>query len=291
MIMNLAHYHCQPQAQGLHYNAVQHAELRNIAAASIAAIQASPNKDWVAKIQWSPALFNPGVARRCQQESDPVVPQHSLGGGYPELPQRYPEPGSQVMKAFGALERELGKVQVKTPIWSPTLGPASAAEAGGSKGGGSGVEGGVPEDLSSEEREELLDIIERLKYEISEVMTEINNLTLVEESKTSQRNKHIAMGPWDGRSKGLNKTVIGDYLGERDEFNIKVLQAFVELHQFAQLNLSKGTCYVLSFAIIKLNTSLNNHNVRDKPTAKRFVTMNHGINKGRDLPKELLWDL
>lgn len=49
----------------------------------------------------------------------------------------------------------------------------------------------MPEDLSLEEREELLDIrrrkkeliddIERLKYEIAEVMTEIDNLTSVEE--------------------------------------------------------------------------------------------------------------
>uniref|UniRef100_A0A670KFW3 SEC7 domain-containing protein n=1 Tax=Podarcis muralis TaxID=64176 RepID=A0A670KFW3_PODMU len=39
------------------------------------------------------------------------------------------------------------------------------------------------------------------------------------------------------KGEGLNKTVIGDYLGERDDFNIKVLQAFVELHEFADLNL------------------------------------------------------
>uniref|UniRef100_A0A8C2R642 Cytohesin 3 n=1 Tax=Capra hircus TaxID=9925 RepID=A0A8C2R642_CAPHI len=188
-------------------------------------------------------------------------------------------------------------------------------------------------------------------------MTEIDNLTSVEESKTTQRNKQIAMGrkkfnmdPKKGiqfliendllqsspedvaqflyKGEGLNKTVIGDYLGERDEFNIKVLQAFVELHEFADLNLvqalrqflwsfrlpgeaqkidrmmeafaaryclcnpgvfqSTDTCYVLSFAIIMLNTSLHNHNVRDKPTAERFVTMNRGINEGGDLPEELL---
>ncbi|KAM4820488.1 cytohesin-3 isoform 1-T1 [Thomomys bottae] len=228
----------------------------------------------------------------------------------------------------------------------------------------------LPEDLSLEEREELLDIrrrkkeliddIERLKYEIAEVMTEIDNLTSVEESKTTQRNKQIAMGrkkfnmdPKKGiqfliendllqsspedvaqflyKGEGLNKTVIGDYLGERDEFNIKVLQAFVELHEFADLNLvqalrqflwsfrlpgeaqkidrmmeafaaryclcnpgvfqSTDTCYVLSFAIIMLNTSLHNHNVRDKPTAERFITMNRGINEGGDLPEELLRNL
>uniref|UniRef100_A0A8C9EKE3 Cytohesin 3 n=1 Tax=Pavo cristatus TaxID=9049 RepID=A0A8C9EKE3_PAVCR len=110
-----------------------------------------------------------------------------------------------------------------------------------------------------------------------------------------------------------------------------VLQAFVELHEFADLNLvqalrqflwsfrlpgeaqkidrmmeafasryclcnpgvfqSTDTCYVLSFAIIMLNTSLHNHNVRDKPTVERFISMNRGINEGGDLPEELLRNL
>uniref|UniRef100_A0A8C0B9W5 SEC7 domain-containing protein n=1 Tax=Buteo japonicus TaxID=224669 RepID=A0A8C0B9W5_9AVES len=39
------------------------------------------------------------------------------------------------------------------------------------------------------------------------------------------------------KGEGLNKTAIGDYLGERDEFNIQVLHAFVELHEFTDLNL------------------------------------------------------
>ncbi|KAL4616683.1 cytohesin-2-like, partial [Arapaima gigas] len=133
------------------------------------------------------------------------------------------------------------------------------------------------------------------------------------------------------KGEGLNKTAIGDYLGERDEFNIKVLQAFVDLHEFTDLNLvqalrqflwsfrlpgeaqkidrmmeafaqrychcnpgvfqSTDTCYVLSFAIIMLNTSLHNPNVRDKPGVDRFISMNRGINDGGDLPEELLRNL
>uniref|UniRef100_A0A4W5Q5V2 Cytohesin 3 n=1 Tax=Hucho hucho TaxID=62062 RepID=A0A4W5Q5V2_9TELE len=117
----------------------------------------------------------------------------------------------------------------------------------------------------------------------------------------------------------------------RDEFNLDVLQAFVELHEFADLNLvqalrqflwsfrlpgeaqkidrmmeafasrycgcnpgvfqSTDTCYVLSFAIIMLNTSLHNPNVRDKPPVERFISMNRGINEGGDLPEELLRNL
>ena len=37
-----------------------------------------------------------------------------------------------------------------------------------------------------------------------------------------------------------------------------------------------------------LNTSLHNPNVKDKPTAERFIAMNRGINDGGDLPEELL---
>ncbi|XP_072463507.1 cytohesin-2 isoform X2 [Notamacropus eugenii] len=133
------------------------------------------------------------------------------------------------------------------------------------------------------------------------------------------------------KGEGLNKTAIGDYLGEREELNLAVLHAFVDLHEFTDLNLvqalrqflwsfrlpgeaqkidrmmeafaqryclcnpgvfqSTDTCYVLSFAVIMLNTSLHNPNVRDKPGVERFITMNRGINDGGDLPEELLRNL
>uniref|UniRef100_A0A4W5MH34 Cytohesin 3 n=2 Tax=Hucho hucho TaxID=62062 RepID=A0A4W5MH34_9TELE len=230
------------------------------------------------------------------------------------------------------------------------------------------VAGGVqvPEDLSLEERDELsnirrrkkelLDDIERLKFEIAEVMTEIEQLTCVGESKTTQRNKQIAMGrkkfnmdpkkvclksmlhykPWPSDVIWLcylseNLTYCMFLMSPRDDFNLKVLQAFVDLHEFADLNLvqalrqflwsfrlpgeaqkidrmmeafasrycscnlgvfqSTDTCYVLSFAIIMLNTSLHNPNVRDKPPVERFISMNRGINEGGDLPEDLLRNL
>ncbi|XP_057878609.1 cytohesin-4 isoform X1 [Melospiza georgiana] len=133
------------------------------------------------------------------------------------------------------------------------------------------------------------------------------------------------------KGEGLNKTAIGDYLGGRDPTNIQILQAFVACHQFANLNLvqalrqflwsfrlpgeaqkidrmmeafanwyckcnpgvfqSTDTCYVLSFSIIMLNTSLHNPNVKDKPHFERFVSINRGIDNGGDLPEELLKNL
>nr|XP_040137737.1 cytohesin-4 [Ictidomys tridecemlineatus] len=130
------------------------------------------------------------------------------------------------------------------------------------------------------------------------------------------------------KGEGLSKTAIGTYLGERDPTNLQVLQAFVDCHEFANLNLvqalrqflwsfrlpgeaqkidrmmeafaaryclcnpgvfqSTDTCYVLSFSIIMLNTGLHNPSVRDRPPFERFVSMNRGINDGSDLPEEQL---
>nr|XP_060505799.1 cytohesin-2 [Panthera onca] len=227
-----------------------------------------------------------------------------------------------------------------------------------------------PPDLTPEERMELENIrrrkqellveIQRLREELSEAMSEVEGLEANEGSKTLQRNRKMAMGrkkfnmdPKKGiqflvenellqntpeeiarflyKGEGLNKTAIGDYLGEREELNLAVLHAFVDLHEFTDLNLvqalrqflwsfrlpgeaqkidrmmeafaqryclcnpgvfqSTDTCYVLSFAVIMLNTSLHNPNVRDKPGLERFVAMNRGINEGGDLPEELLRNL
>jgi cytohesin len=51
------------------------------------------------------------------------------------------------------------------------------------------------------------------------------------------------------------------------------------------------TCFVLSFAIIMLNTSLHNPSVREKPTLEKFISLNRSINNGKDLPRELLESL
>ncbi|XP_077380822.1 cytohesin 4b isoform X1 [Festucalex cinctus] len=204
----------------------------------------------------------------------------------------------------------------------------------------------------------LLDEIQKLKEEIDSVMAEILNFELAEteESKNMGRKqfsngkKKFNMDPKKGinylvenkllersaaciadflyKEEGLNKTAIGEFLGERDELHLQTLRAFVELHEFSDLNLvqalrqflwsfrlpgeaqkidrmmeafaarycecnanvfqSTDTCYILSFAIIMLNTSLHNPNVKDKSTLERFVCMNRGINNGRDLPADLL---
>ncbi|KAH8329026.1 hypothetical protein KR074_001876 [Drosophila pseudoananassae] len=200
----------------------------------------------------------------------------------------------------------------------------------------------------------------QIKDELCEVVTEMEALDVPEDCKHSNKDKQMSIGrkkfnmdPKKGieylvenrllrhdpqdvahflyKGEGLNKTAIGDYLGEKNDFNEDVLKAFVALHDFTNLILVQAlrqflwsfrlpgeaqkidrmmecfaqrycqlnpdiftntdTCYVLSFAIIMLNTSLHNPSVKDKPTVEQFISMNRGINNGGDLPRGLLESL
>ncbi|KAM4597874.1 cytohesin-2 [Polymixia lowei] len=206
----------------------------------------------------------------------------------------------------------------------------------------------------------LLDDIQKLRMEIDTAMTEIHDAELDEQNKNDVRNRRFLCGKkkfnmdpkkgihylvendlleWTAetvaeflyKEEGLNKTAIGNFLGEREKMHLEILKAFVDLHEFSDLNLvqalrqflwsfrlpgeaqkidrmmeafatrycdcntgvfqSTDTCYILSFAIIMLNTSLHNPNVKDKPPLERFISMNRGINNGKDLPDELLTKL
>uniref|UniRef100_A0A915BAE6 Cytohesin-1 n=3 Tax=Ascarididae TaxID=6250 RepID=A0A915BAE6_PARUN len=130
------------------------------------------------------------------------------------------------------------------------------------------------------------------------------------------------------RGEGLRKSAVGDYLGENEPFNLEVLEKFCELHDFTDLILvqalrqflwsfrlpgesqkidrmvnafakrycannpgvfsSTDTCYILCFAIVMLNTSLHNRNVKNPLTLEGFISMYRGIDEGKDVPKELL---
>lgn len=205
-----------------------------------------------------------------------------------------------------------------------------------------------------------LNSFQTLKDEMAEVTAEMEALDTGEDSKNNPKSKQMSIGrkkfnmdPKKGieylidhgllkntpddiaqflyKGEGLNKTAIGDYLGERNDFNQSVLDAFVCLHDFTDLILVQAlrqflwsfrlpgeaqkidrmmerfahrycelnpsifqhpdTCFVLSFAIIMLNTSLHNPAVKDKQTIEQFITMNRGIDNGDDLPRELLESL
>ncbi|XP_072277341.1 cytohesin-4 [Pyxicephalus adspersus] len=111
---------------------------------------------------------------------------------------------------------------------------------------------------------------------------------------------------------GLSKTAIGDYLGLRDPLNIQVLQAFVRCHDLNKLGLvealrkqhsilpvfheyfffmSTDSCYIVSFSLIILNTSLHNPSVKEKPDPQQFISIHKGVHPGGDLPTELLTEM
>ncbi|PHT41831.1 Brefeldin A-inhibited guanine nucleotide-exchange protein 4 [Capsicum baccatum] len=127
---------------------------------------------------------------------------------------------------------------------------------------------------------------------------------------------------------GLNPTIIGDYLGEREEFPLKVMHAYVDSFNFEGMDFgesiryflrgfrlpgeaqkidrimekfaeryckcnpnsftSADTAYVLAYSVIMLNTDAHNSMVKDKMTKADFIRNNRGIDDGKDLPEDYL---
>uniref|UniRef100_A0A2P2JXI4 SEC7 domain-containing protein n=4 Tax=Rhizophora mucronata TaxID=61149 RepID=A0A2P2JXI4_RHIMU len=132
-------------------------------------------------------------------------------------------------------------------------------------------------------------------------------------------------------SSGLNKTLIGDYLGEREELSLKVMHAYVDSFDFQGMEFdeairaflqgfrlpgeaqkidrimekfaeryckcnpkvftSADTAYVLAYSVIMLNTDAHNPMVKNKMSADDFIRNNRGIDDGKDLPEEYLRSL
>ncbi|KFM23662.1 Brefeldin A-inhibited guanine nucleotide-exchange protein 2 [Auxenochlorella protothecoides] len=126
----------------------------------------------------------------------------------------------------------------------------------------------------------------------------------------------------------LSKAQVGDYLGERDPFNLKVMHAYVDALDFAGLEFdmairkfldgfrlpgeaqkidrlmekfaeryvlcnpdsfrSADVAYVLAYSVIMLNTDAHNPGVKVKMTRADFLRNNRGINDGGDLPEAFM---
>ncbi|KAK7299778.1 hypothetical protein RJT34_10605 [Clitoria ternatea] len=147
------------------------------------------------------------------------------------------------------------------------------------------------------------------------------------------RNKKIGSSPEEvalflKKTGGLDETKIGDYLGEREEFSLKVMHAYVDSFNFKGIDFgeairfflqgfrlpgeaqkidrimekfaeryckcnpssfsSADTAYVLAYSVIMLNTDAHNNMVKDKMTKADFLRNNRGIDDGKDLPEEYL---
>ncbi|XP_076950340.1 brefeldin A-inhibited guanine nucleotide-exchange protein 2-like [Bidens hawaiensis] len=130
---------------------------------------------------------------------------------------------------------------------------------------------------------------------------------------------------------GLNKTLIGDYLGEREDLSLKVMHAYIDLFDFHGMEFdeaisvflrgfrlpgeaqkidrimekfaeryckcnskaftSADTAYVLAYSVIMLNTDAHNPMVINKMSADDFIKNHRGIDDGKDLPEEYLRSL
>ncbi|EHA8586918.1 Brefeldin A-inhibited guanine nucleotide-exchange protein 2 [Cocos nucifera] len=102
---------------------------------------------------------------------------------------------------------------------------------------------------------------------------------------------------------GLNKTMIGDYLGEREELPLKVMHVFVDSFDFQGMEFDEAirsflqgfrlpdTAYVLAYSVILLNTDAHNQMVKNKMSQDDFIRNNRGIDDGKDLPEEYMRSL
>ncbi|ONK80046.1 uncharacterized protein A4U43_C01F13190 [Asparagus officinalis] len=130
---------------------------------------------------------------------------------------------------------------------------------------------------------------------------------------------------------GLNKMMVGDYLGEREDLSLKVMRAYVDSFDFQDMEFdeairtflqgfrlpgeaqkidrimekfaeryckcnpkafsSADTAYVLAYSVILLNTDAHNPMVKNKMSPDDFIRNNRGIDDGKDLPEEYMRSL
>ncbi|KAF9620524.1 hypothetical protein IFM89_013145 [Coptis chinensis] len=130
---------------------------------------------------------------------------------------------------------------------------------------------------------------------------------------------------------GLDKNLVGDFLGNHDDFCVQVLHEFAGTFDFQEMNLdtalrlfletfrlpgesqkiqrvleafseryyvqsplilaNKDAALLLSYSIIMLNTDQHNVQVKKKMTEEDFIKNNRHINGGSDLPREFLSEL
>ncbi|KAI4368446.1 hypothetical protein MLD38_017003 [Melastoma candidum] len=130
---------------------------------------------------------------------------------------------------------------------------------------------------------------------------------------------------------GLDKNLVGDFLGNHDEFCVQVLHEFAWTFDFQDMSLdtalrlfletfrlpgesqkiqrvleafseryyeqspqilaNKDAALLLSYSLIMLNTDQHNIQVKKKMTEEDFIRNNRHINGGSDLPREFLSEL
>ncbi|XP_022757106.1 brefeldin A-inhibited guanine nucleotide-exchange protein 2-like isoform X2 [Durio zibethinus] len=199
------------------------------------------------------------------------------------------------------------------------------------------VEGSDSQSEASSEASDVLTIEQRRAYklELQEGISLFNRKPkkgiefLIKANKVGDSPEEIAA--FLKNASGLNKTLIGDYLGEREDLSLKVMHAYVDSFDFQGMEfddairaflqgfrlpgeaqkidrimekfaeryckcnpkafISADTAYVLAYSVIMLNTDAHNPMVKNKMSADDFIRNNRGIDDGKDLPEEYLRSL
>lgn len=132
-------------------------------------------------------------------------------------------------------------------------------------------------------------------------------------------------------TEGLDKALLGEYLGEGDPENIAIMHAFVDLMDFTNLSFvnalrvflqsfrlpgeaqkidrfmlkfaeryilgnpaifaNADTAYVLAYSVILLNTDQHSSQIKVRMTVDDFIKNNRGINDNADLPEQFLVEI
>uniref|UniRef100_A0A1J3H684 Brefeldin A-inhibited guanine nucleotide-exchange protein 2 n=2 Tax=Noccaea caerulescens TaxID=107243 RepID=A0A1J3H684_NOCCA len=230
-------------------------------------------------------------------------------------------PVSNSLDKAEALEIDLGP-------GSPQLANGNGDEAAEGSDTHSETSGGTSDALAIEQRR-------AYKLELQEGISLFNRKPtkgiefLINAGKVGDSPEEIAAFLKD--ASGLNKTLIGDYLGEREELHLKVMHAYVDSFDFQDMEFdeairtflegfrlpgeaqkidrimekfaeryckcnpkvftSADTAYVLAYSVIMLNTDAHNPMVKNKMSAEDFIRNNRGIDDGKDLPSEYMKSL
>ncbi|KAK2650526.1 hypothetical protein Ddye_018015 [Dipteronia dyeriana] len=263
------------------------------------------------------------------------------------LPPQEPTMKLEAMKCLVAILRSMGdwmnkQLRIPDPHStkkfevvenSPEHGPVPMANGNGDEP----AEGSDSHSESSSEVSDVSSIEQRRAYklELQEGISLFNRKPkkgiefLINANKVGNSPEEIAA--FLKNTSDLNKTLIGDYLGEREELSLKVMHAYVDsfdfdakefdeairaflqgfrlpgeaqkidriMEKFAERYckcnpkafISADTAYVLAYSVILLNTDAHNPMVKDKMSADAFIRNNRGIDDGKDLPEEYLRSL
>ncbi|PXF40791.1 Brefeldin A-inhibited guanine nucleotide-exchange protein 1 [Gracilariopsis chorda] len=141
----------------------------------------------------------------------------------------------------------------------------------------------------------------------------------------------LAVAEFLHKAENLDATMIGEYLGESGTFNLSVMHAYTDMHDFTDMTFDNAlrlhlsgfrlpgeaqkidrimekfasrycecnptifanadAAYVLAYSTIMLHTDAHNDTIKNKMTKEEFIKNNRGINDGGDLDPVFLGNL